>query len=89
MLEQAVRAANKAETSDKASTEEKKEKPTPSLKVNYIEALQNKMTSMLGRKVNISNRGKDKKIEIYYTDNDDLNQIIMLLCGENIFDETL
>ena len=37
---------------------------------------------MLGRKVNISNRGKDKKIEIYYTDNDDLNQIIMLLYGE-------
>lgn len=89
MLEQTVRAANKAESSDKARTEEKKEKPTPSLKVNYIEALQNKMTSMLGRKVNISNRGKDKKIEIYYTDNDDLNQIIMLLCGENIFDETL
>lgn len=89
MLEQTVRATNKAESSDKARTEEKKEKPTPSLKVNYIEALQNKMTSMLGRKVNISNRGKDKKIEIYYTDNDDLNQIIMLLCGENIFDETL
>lgn len=89
MLEQTVRAANKAESSDKARTEEKKEKPTPSLKVNYIEALQNKMTSMLGRKVNIRNRGKDKKIEIYYTDNDDLNQIIMLLCGENIFDETL
>lgn len=89
MLEQTVRATNKAESSDKARTEEKKEKPTPSLKVNYIEALQNKMTSMLGRKVNIRNRGKDKKIEIYYTDNDDLNQIIMLLCGENIFDETL
>ena len=45
------------------------------------------MSSKLGRRVSIFNKGKDRKIEIYYDGNDDLNHIIKLLCGDNIFDE--
>lgn len=85
VLEQTVRAINSAgsEAKEKAEKEQK-----TSVKVDYIRALQNKMTSVLGRKVRIHSSGKNKKIEIHYSDNDDLSQIIKLLCGENIFDET-
>ena len=84
VLEQTVRAINSAgsEAKEKAEKEQK-----TSVKVDYIRALQNKMTSVLGRKVRIHSSGKNKKIEIHYSDNDDLGQIIKLLCGENIFDE--
>lgn len=84
VLEQTVRAINSAgsEAKEKAEKEQK-----TSVKVDYIRALQNKMTSVLGRKVRIHSSGKNKKIEIHYSDNDDLSQIIKLLCGENIFDE--
>lgn len=84
VLEQTVRAINSAgsEANEKAEKEQK-----TSVKVDYIRALQNKMTSVLGRKVRIHSSGKNKKIEIHYSDNDDLSQIIKLLCGENIFDE--
>lgn len=83
MLEQTVKAINKV-----AVTPTKPEKQNTANEIDYIEALQNKMTSKLGRRVFINNRGKDKKIEIHYSDNNDLNQIITLLCGDNIFDET-
>lgn len=83
MLEQTVKAINKVAVAPKMP-----EPKQNAAQVDYIEALQNKMTSKLGRKVFIHNRGKDKKIEIHYSDNKDLNQIITLLCGDNIFDET-
>lgn len=84
-LEQTVKTLNKV---DSTADDEEEENPKSAIEVDYIAALQNKITSMLGRRVYINNRGKDKKIEIHYSDSDDLSQIIKLLCGENIFDET-
>ena len=80
-----MKAINKA-----ANEEEPKEAPKTAAvlpEVDYISALQSKMTSKLGRRINIYNKGKNKKIEIHYNGNDDLNHIIKLLCGENVFDE--
>lgn len=85
LLEQTVKAINKV-----AYTSEPKDNPKLAAEpkeVDYIQALQTKMASRLGRRVAIYNRGKDKKIEIHYNGNDDLNHIIKLLCGDNIFDE--
>lgn len=50
--------------------------------VDYSEELEHKMRSHLGRVVRIENKGKRKSISISYEDNDDLNEIIRLLCGE-------
>lgn len=57
------------------------------VKVDYIAELAGKMTSRLGRRVQIKDKGKAKKIEICYENDDDLNSIVKLLCGDNIFDE--
>lgn len=87
VLEQTVRTLNKLGAAAEDKPEEKAKSSKKAFEVDYIEALQNKMTSVLGRRVRISNSGKDKKIEIHYNSNDDLSHIIKLLCGENIFDE--
>lgn len=86
MLEQTVKAINKiAYTGEPPKEGPKIAAAKP--EVNYIEALQTKMASKLGRRIFIHNKGKDKKIEIHYNGNDDLNHIIKLLCGDNIFDD--
>lgn len=78
--EQLVRTMNK-------KTPEKEESVSPKVEpVDYMLELQRKMTSRLGRRVVIHDKGKTKRIEINYNGNDDLNQIIKLLCGDDIFD---
>ena len=57
------------------------------LKVDYIAELAGKITSRLGRRVSIKNTGKSKKLEISFIDDDDLDELIKLLCGDNIFDD--
>ncbi len=55
--------------------------------VDYMAGLATRMTTKLGRKVQILDRGKDKRITISYEDDTDLNALVKLLCGENVWDE--
>jgi hypothetical protein len=52
--------------------------------------LQNKISELLGKKILISKAkkqgSKNGRLEIEYKDNDELESIIKILCGENIFD---
>lgn len=75
------KAADNADNTDVSDSEAELH-----VKVDYIAELAGKMTSRLGRRVQIKDKGKAKKIEISYEDNEDLNSIIKLLCGDNIFD---
>lgn len=80
-VEQLVKSLNRMSEAENNKPDNNPEK------VDYIKELSRKMTSRLGRRVVIHNNGKAKKIEINYNGNDDLNYIIKLLCGDNIFDE--
>ena len=51
------------------------------LAVDYAAELEKRVSSSLGRRVKIVEGGKTKKIELYYSDNDDLDVIITALCG--------
>ena len=51
--------------------------------VDYSMDLEQRMRTHLGRVVRIENKGKRKSISISYEDNEDLNEIIRLLCGED------
>ena len=75
-LEAEVKRLNKPKKSV-----EKKEEALPL--VNYTAELESKMRTHLGRVVKIEEKGKRKHISISYEDNDDLNDIIKLLCGED------
>lgn len=55
--------------------------------VDYSKELAKKMTEKLGKKVIISGKGKQRKLEISFSDDKELDELVNKLCGANIFDE--
>ena len=55
--------------------------------VDYTAELAKKMTSRLGHKVRITGKGKLRKLEIHFSDDRSLDDLVTRLCGDNIFDE--
>jgi len=75
VLEEEVKRINKP----KKELEE--EKPLPV--VDYHRELEIKLQTELSRKVKIEEKTRKKTITLYYEDNEDLDEIIKLLCGED------
>ena len=75
VLEEEVKRINKP----KKEVEE--EKPLPV--VDYHRELEIKLQTELSRKVKIEEKTRKKTITLYYEDNEDLDEIIKLLCGED------
>lgn len=65
------------------------EKPTmpEGVNVNYLAVLERRATDMLGRRCRISGGKNRRVIQIEYTDNADLESILVGLCGKEIIDE--
>ena len=59
-----------------------KDEPEPGIRVDYRRDLELRMTRNLGRPVHIKDRGRVKKLELEYTDNDDLQELVEKLCGK-------
>ncbi len=78
--EDLVRLVNKQAQEKKP---EEKKKPF----VDYVAALEKRVSSNLGKRFKIVQSGKKKKIELEYTDDRDLENIITRLCGKGFFDE--
>ena len=73
----------------KKITTPKKEKPvavTDPLAVDYTALITNRATSKLGRRVEIAGRGKNKRIELYFENDDDLEDLLIQLCGKDFFE---
>lgn len=58
------------------------EQRSEGIRVDYRRDLEVRMTRNLGRPVHIKDKGKIKKLELEYTDNDDLQELIEKLCGD-------
>ena len=80
VLEEEVKRMNKAKPAP-----EVEEEPLPL--VDYFRELEVKIQTHLGRKVKIEGKGRKKTITLSYEDNEDLDEIIKLLCGDNFLDE--
>lgn len=52
--------------------------------VNYTAELEKKVRGLLGRKVKIVEGARTKRLELEYSDNDDLQKLLYLLCGDEI-----
>lgn len=52
--------------------------------VNYTAELEKKVRGILGRKVKIIEGARTKRLELEYSDNDDLQKLLYLLCGDEI-----
>ena len=80
VLEEEVKKANKPK-----KLEEDEEKPLPV--VDYFRELEVKLQTELSRKVKIESKGKKKTLTLFYEDNEDLDEIIKLLCGDDFLDK--
>ena len=74
-----------AETYVKKLKQPKKPVEKDVAKESYDAALSERMFAALGRRVTV-NKGRKHTLEITYTDNDDLENLIKKLCGDDIFD---
>ena len=52
--------------------------------VDYAAELEKKVRGILGRKVKIVEGARVKRLELEYSDNDDLQKLLCLLCGDDI-----
>ena len=57
-------------------------KPEKGLRVDYARDLETRMTRALGRPVKIKDKGKIKTLSLRFEDNDDLQDLVKLLCGD-------
>ena len=55
--------------------------------VDYIKDLERKAMSITGKQIKIQNKGKCRVVQIEYVDNEDLEDILVKLCGNKITEE--
>ncbi len=54
--------------------------------VDYFRELEVRMQSHLGRKVKIEGKGRKKALTLYYEDNEDLDELLELICGKDFLE---
>ena len=57
--------------------------------VDYVKDLEDRARAISGRQIKIKSKGKAKSIQIEYTDNEDLEEILVKLCGKKIIEGVL
>lgn len=80
-LEEQVKKINKKKKPEKA--EEEGEEPF----VDYFREMELKIQRQLGRKVKIEDKGKKKTLTLYYEDNEDLDELLKVICGNDFLEE--
>lgn len=78
-LEEAVKRANKTKRV------EKEEEPLPL--VDYFRELEVRLQTHLSRKVKIEEKGRKKTLTLYYEDNEDLDELLLSLCGKDFMNQ--
>lgn len=79
-LEDEVKLANRPK---KVVEEEDEEIPL----VDYVRELEQRVQTYLGRKVKIEEKTRKKTLTLYYEDNEDLDELLTALCGQNFLEE--
>lgn len=69
--------------------EEQEDIQTAPIKVNYTRVLEDKAARLLGRRVLIKGRGKTKRLELSFEDKEDLEALLAVLCGNQLFEDEI
>lgn len=85
-VERAVKTLNQAAEAPEEEIEDAATRAETNLKRVYIRDLENKILSKLGVKAKISNSSKKKALELYYTDDEELERLLRAVCGDDFFD---
>ena len=80
-LEEQVKKINKKKKAVKEDVET--EEPF----VDYFREMELKIQRQLGRKVKIEDKGKKKTLTLYYEDNEDLDELLKAICGNDFLEE--
>lgn len=83
--EELVRVCNKNRA--KNANEDGEEGKEAHVRVDYTAELASRMSRRMGRTVKITGKGKKRRLELSFEDDEDLDILVKKLCGENIFDE--
>ncbi len=57
------------------------------LEVDYCANIEKRVEDVLGRHVKITAKGKTKKIEISFASNEDLEELLKMICGDEFFED--
>ena len=52
-----------------------------------MEELERRVKDVIGRNVRIVSKGQNKKLEISFASNEDLEELLKLICGDEFFDD--
>ena len=77
-LEEEVKRINKPK-------KEEKEEELPY--VDYFREMELRVQSHLGRRVEINGKGRKKSITLFYEDNEDLDELLKNICGEDFLED--
>lgn len=80
-------SVRQTETLVKSENRVKKPSPATQVKINYTEELEKKVRSISGRNCKINARGQKKTVTFEYTSDDDLEEILTLVCKKNISED--
>ncbi len=57
--------------------------------VDYVKELERKMTTHLSRRVKVSAKGAKKSVTLFFEDNEDLEELLISICGKDFLKELL
>ena len=86
-VERAVKQMNDAALASDISTEDVATKAETHLRRVYMRDLEHRILDKLGRKAKITSSPKKKVVELSYDNDEDLEELLKALCGEDFFDE--
>ena len=74
-------------TLNSAAAKAEKEPKVEKIKVDYCAELEKRVEDVIGRHVKITSKGAKKRIEISFSSNEDLEELLKMLCGDEFFDD--
>ncbi|MBE6620936.1 MAG: ParB/RepB/Spo0J family partition protein [Ruminococcaceae bacterium] len=86
-VERAVKAMNDAANAEPADADALAETAESKLRRVYIRDLEHRILEKMGRKAKITNSPKKKVIELAYDSDEDLEELLKALCGDDFFTE--
>lgn len=74
-------------TLNSAAAKSDKEQKPEKIKVDYCAELEKRVQDVIGRRVKITSKGASKRIEISFSSNEDLEELLKMLCGDEFFED--
>jgi len=73
----------------KEEDSEEEQVDTGSIKVDYIADIERRAALRIGKKVKITRKGSNRRVEIPFSSDEEMEEILKKLCGEDIFEDTI